>query len=108
MGLRCSIPRLEVPTTALNALLPGPTHTHYTPPAVLRNFHRRHYHPSNARIFTYGDLPLEQHLDFVSGNALDKFELVCGSRPRHCPMFAAVQYALCIVRIFSQFAGTGE
>lgn len=28
----------------------------------LREFHRRHYHPSNSKIFTYGDIPLETHL----------------------------------------------
>lgn len=28
----------------------------------LRAFHRDHYNPSNAKIFTYGDTPLEDHL----------------------------------------------
>ena len=28
----------------------------------LKDFHSRNYHPSNAKIFTYGDMPLENHL----------------------------------------------
>ncbi|KAF2499504.1 hypothetical protein BU16DRAFT_454597 [Lophium mytilinum] len=28
----------------------------------LRKFHADHYHPSNAKVFTYGDLPLADHL----------------------------------------------
>ncbi|KAI5779469.1 Metalloenzyme, LuxS/M16 peptidase-like protein [Geopyxis carbonaria] len=28
----------------------------------LRNFHREHYNASNARIFTYGDIPISEHL----------------------------------------------
>jgi len=29
----------------------------------LRKFHRDHYNPSNAKIFTYGDTPIEEHLN---------------------------------------------
>ncbi|XP_068196334.1 presequence protease, mitochondrial [Antennarius striatus] len=39
----------------------------------LRQFHATHYHPSNARFFTYGDLPLEQHLQQIEEEALSKF-----------------------------------
>ena len=28
----------------------------------LKRFHAEHYHPSNAKIFTYGDMPLADHL----------------------------------------------
>ncbi|KAK9450257.1 peptidase M16C associated-domain-containing protein [Limtongia smithiae] len=28
----------------------------------LRHFHAQHYHPSNAKVFTYGNFPLEEHL----------------------------------------------
>lgn len=28
----------------------------------LRQFHKNHYNPSNAKIFTYGDMPLNDHL----------------------------------------------
>ncbi|XP_066508932.1 presequence protease, mitochondrial-like [Hoplias malabaricus] len=40
----------------------------------LRQFHSTHYHPSNARFFTYGDLPLEQHLKQIQDEALSKFQ----------------------------------
>uniref|UniRef100_A0A8C2WXF8 Pitrilysin metalloproteinase 1 n=1 Tax=Cyclopterus lumpus TaxID=8103 RepID=A0A8C2WXF8_CYCLU len=42
----------------------------------LRQFHTTHYHPSNARFFTYGDLPLEQHLEQIEEEALSKFERI--------------------------------
>uniref|UniRef100_A0A3P8X2P7 Presequence protease, mitochondrial n=1 Tax=Cynoglossus semilaevis TaxID=244447 RepID=A0A3P8X2P7_CYNSE len=42
----------------------------------LRQFHAKHYHPSNARFFTYGDLPLEQHLEQIEDEALSKFERI--------------------------------
>lgn len=40
----------------------------------LKHFHATHYHPSNARFFTYGDLPLEQHLKQINEEALSRFE----------------------------------
>uniref|UniRef100_A0A8D3CMC1 Pitrilysin metalloproteinase 1 n=1 Tax=Scophthalmus maximus TaxID=52904 RepID=A0A8D3CMC1_SCOMX len=42
----------------------------------LKRFHATHYHPSNARFFTYGDLPLEQHLKQIEEEALSKFERI--------------------------------
>ncbi|KAF2831931.1 hypothetical protein CC86DRAFT_281441 [Ophiobolus disseminans] len=33
----------------------------------LRKFHADHYHPSNAKILTYGDMPLTEHLKEVDG-----------------------------------------
>lgn len=42
----------------------------------LKQFHATHYHPSNARFFTYGDLPLEQHLKQIEEEALSKFEQI--------------------------------
>ena len=39
----------------------------------LTDFHARHYNPSNARIFTYGDIPLADHLDQI-GQRLNSFE----------------------------------
>ncbi|KAJ3136183.1 Presequence protease, mitochondrial, partial [Irineochytrium annulatum] len=33
----------------------------------LREFHARHYHPSNAVFYTYGNFPLEEHLAKVDG-----------------------------------------
>ena len=38
----------------------------------LKNFHARNYHPSNAKLFTYGDMPLADHLVEV-GRQLDTF-----------------------------------
>ncbi|KAL1917801.1 uncharacterized protein VTP21DRAFT_3635 [Calcarisporiella thermophila] len=32
----------------------------------LVNFHRTHYHPSNAKFFTYGTIPLEDHLNTIN------------------------------------------
>ncbi|KAK4964118.1 Mitochondrial presequence protease, partial [Elasticomyces elasticus] len=41
----------------------------------LRKFHADHYHPSNAKLFTYGDMPLSEHLQEI-GQRLDRFEKV--------------------------------
>ncbi|KAK4546181.1 hypothetical protein LTR36_002318 [Oleoguttula mirabilis] len=38
----------------------------------LKNFHKLHYHPSNGKIMTYGDQPVEAHLDML-GEQLDHF-----------------------------------
>lgn len=38
----------------------------------LKKFHAKNYHPSNAKFFTYGDLPLADHLSQI-GDQLDKF-----------------------------------
>ncbi|XP_056655979.1 presequence protease, mitochondrial isoform X3 [Monodelphis domestica] len=42
----------------------------------LKQFHATHYHPSNARFFTYGNLPLEQHLRQIHEEALSKFQRI--------------------------------
>ncbi|KAI9742232.1 MAG: Mitochondrial presequence protease [Claussenomyces sp. TS43310] len=39
----------------------------------LRNFHAEHYHPSNAKVFTYGDMPLADHLREINAQ-LNLFE----------------------------------
>jgi len=44
--------------------------------ADLRAFHKRHYHPSNAFFYSYGHLPLEDHLDFIGRKILDQFERI--------------------------------
>jgi len=36
-------------------------------------FHRRHYHPSNAFFYTYGNLPLADHLAFIESKILNNF-----------------------------------
>lgn len=41
----------------------------------LKHFHASHYHPSNSKILTYGDLPLQEHLRSI-GQELEKFEKI--------------------------------
>ena len=38
--------------------------------AQLKSFHQQHYHPSNAFFFTYGNLPLSEHLAFIEAKIL--------------------------------------
>ncbi|HEY7745941.1 MAG TPA: insulinase family protein, partial [Desulfuromonadales bacterium] len=40
----------------------------------LKDFHSRYYHPSNAWFYTYGNLPLEGHLEAIENLALRGFE----------------------------------
>lgn len=42
----------------------------------LLEFHKRFYHPSNARFYSYGNLPLEGHLKFLNKEILDKFKKI--------------------------------
>ncbi len=42
----------------------------------LKEFHRFHYHPSNAWFFTYGHLPIEEHLAFIETWYLSGFERI--------------------------------
>jgi len=41
---------------------------------ALRDFHAEYYHPSNAWFFTYGDLPLDEHLFRIENEVLQRFE----------------------------------
>jgi presequence protease len=43
----------------------------------LKQFHAEHYHPSNAKVFTYGDMPLTDHLREVDAQ-LSAFERIQG------------------------------
>ncbi|KAH7336513.1 presequence protease-like protein [Rhexocercosporidium sp. MPI-PUGE-AT-0058] len=43
----------------------------------LKKFHAEHYHPSNAKVFTYGDMPLADHLMEVNAQ-LSAFERIQG------------------------------
>jgi Zn-dependent M16 (insulinase) family peptidase len=70
----------------LKALYPDTTYSNNSggdPAAIpaltysgLREFHRRHYHPSNACFFSYGDLPLRDHLGFVARAVLSRFQAI--------------------------------
>ena len=51
----------------------------------LKSFHARNYHPSNARLFTYGDMPLADHLLEV-GRQLDLFEKTPGDKTIKTPI----------------------
>ena len=42
----------------------------------LRSFHARYYHPSNARFYTYGNLPLETTLEAVERHAIGRFQRI--------------------------------
>ena len=39
-------------------------------------FHQTHYHPSNAFFYTYGNLPLSDHLALIESKVLSKFERI--------------------------------
>jgi Zn-dependent M16 (insulinase) family peptidase len=64
----------------LNAMYPDTTYKHNSggDPAViptlthaqLKGFHERHYHPSNSFFYTYGNLPLEEHLRIIHDKVL--------------------------------------
>ena len=73
----------------MNKLLPSNTYSHVSggdPPAILnltweqlKNFHAKYYHPSNSRFYTYGNLPLQDHLKFINENYLSKFDRIAPS-----------------------------
>ncbi|TMD38789.1 MAG: hypothetical protein E6I89_06275 [Chloroflexi bacterium] len=42
----------------------------------LKQFHARHYHPTNAYFYTYGDRPLEATLELVDQYALSRFDRI--------------------------------
>ena len=41
--------------------------------AEFRKFHERFYHPSNCRIFLYGDIDTAEQLEFIQNSALSRF-----------------------------------
>ncbi|HDZ23951.1 MAG TPA: peptidase M16, partial [Desulfobacteraceae bacterium] len=38
-------------------------------------FHKKYYHPSNCKIFLYGNISTERHLDFLEKNFLSEFAM---------------------------------
>lgn len=42
----------------------------------LRAFHARYYHPSNACFFTYGNFPVEEHLQRIDSQVLPHFDAI--------------------------------
>lgn len=81
-----SSPDQVMARSILKALYPDTTYAHNSGgepadiPSLtyegLREFHRRHYHPSNAYFFTYGDLPLPEHLAFIEKAVLRRFSAI--------------------------------
>ncbi|XP_054717808.1 presequence protease, mitochondrial-like [Uloborus diversus] len=67
----------------LNALFPSNTYSYESggDPLVipslkwedLKKFHADHYHPSNSRFLTYGNMPLHVHLEQIESNVLQNF-----------------------------------
>ena len=51
----------------------------------LKVFHSKNYHPSNARLFTYGDMPLADHLEEV-GRQLDSFDKIQADKAIKTPI----------------------
>lgn len=39
----------------------------------LKEFHRKHYHPSNSKFYSYGNFPLKETLQFINHKYLDKY-----------------------------------
>jgi Zn-dependent M16 (insulinase) family peptidase len=70
----------------LNALYPDTTYSNNSggDPAVipslthgqLKGFHARHYHPSNAFFYTYGNLSVKDHLAFIEERVLGRFSRI--------------------------------
>ena len=51
----------------------------------LKKFHAEHYHPSNAKLFTYGDMPLADHLKDVDAR-LSAFDKIIADKEIHAPI----------------------
>ena len=47
----------------------------------LCGFHRYYYHPSHCLFFFYGNMPLADHLDFITSNALKDVEKIAPLSP---------------------------
>ena len=91
----------------LNALYPDTTYQYNSggePSEIpkltyeqLKEFHRRHYHPSNAFFYTYGDIPLKEHLAIIEEKILGRFTKIdpktdVDSQPRWDKPRAATYY----------------
>jgi Zn-dependent M16 (insulinase) family peptidase len=70
----------------MNALYPDTTYRHNSggDPAEIPSlthedlvaFHRRHYHPSNAFFYSYGNLPVQKHLEVIQEQVLESFDAI--------------------------------
>ena len=105
-----SSPDQVLARSLLNALYPDTTYRHNSggdPQVIpeltldaLRQFHQRHYHPSNAFFYSYGNMPLEDHLAFIEAKVLRRFDAIdpqttVPPQPRwHTPRQATYTYPL--------------
>ncbi|MBW2176145.1 MAG: insulinase family protein [Deltaproteobacteria bacterium] len=81
-----SSPDQVMARSLLNALYPDTTYQYNSGgepediPALthdqLRRFHHQHYHPSNAYFYTYGNLPLGEHLAFIHDKILNHYSAI--------------------------------
>ena len=81
-----SSPNQVMARSILNALYPDTTYSYNSggDPTIipsltydqLKSFHRHHYHPSNAFFYTYGNLALEDHFDFINEKILKHFKRI--------------------------------
>ena len=94
----------------LKSIYPDTTYAHNSggDPAVipsltyqqLKAFHSRHYHPSNSFFYTYGNMPLKDHLVFITEKVLKNFDRIdpktgVSSQPRwDKPRKAVYKYPL--------------
>ena len=72
--------------TIMRALYPATTYRHNSGGdpidiptlswAQLKAFHQKHYHPSNAFFYTYGNLPLADHLSFLETEIMSGFDRI--------------------------------
>ncbi|CAG2054758.1 unnamed protein product [Timema podura] len=68
----------------LNTILPSNTYGYVSggDPLVIPKltykdlvaFHKKYYSPSNSRIYSYGNFPLEEHLNYINSSYLSNFE----------------------------------
>ena len=80
-----SSPDQVMARSLLNALYPDTTYQHNSggepaeipdaDPCPAPAFHQRHYHPSNAFFYTYGNLPLKEHLAYIE-KILNQFQAI--------------------------------
>jgi len=56
------------------------------------HFHQRYYHPSNCRVFLYGNIPTVKHLEFLQADFFSSFtKIAIGSTVPHQPRWTAPQ-----------------
>lgn len=63
-------------------------------------FHRKYYHPANSYIYLYGDLRIDEHLQFIDGEYLRHFDVspvdsaIAVQAPFAAPQSVTVEYPI--------------